>query len=131
MSEGSARYSFVCIGKYSSARSIPYQPFRSIPYGQLALQDLAFIEQRLELRAKNGHGPLEEEPVKKASEHQPTLRAICLERGCPLQGPKAPKIGKRGSRSKKTPFPTTLEKGALSQEIPISIQSTTRKMGIC
>ena len=42
------------------------------------------------------------------------------------------KIGKRGFRGqkKKLPFPSALEKGALSQKIPMSIQCSTRKMGI-
>ena len=47
----------------------------------------------------------------------------------PYRG-KRPEIGKRGLWSQETPFPTTSEKGALSQKIPISIQSSTRKMEI-
>ena len=43
---------------------------------------------------------------------------------------KIPKIRKRGFRSQKPPFPTTPEKGAPSQKVPISMQSITRKMGI-
>ena len=39
-------------------------------------------------------------------------------------GVKIPKIGPRGFRSQKKTFPATPEKGALSQKIPISIQST-------
>ena len=49
----------------------------------------------------------------------------------PVQGSKPPKPGKRVSESKKPPFPTTQEKGSLSQKIPISsLQGTTEKMGI-
>ena len=48
----------------------------------------------------------------------------------PLQGSKSPKAGKEGFRVKKLPFPVTPEKGVLSPKIPISLQGTTRKMGI-
>ena len=47
-----------------------------------------------------------------------------------VQGSKSPKSGKEGFGVKKLPFPIASEKGALSRKIPISLQGSTRKMGI-
>ena len=48
----------------------------------------------------------------------------------PLTGAKIPKIGKRGFRGQKPPSPTTPEKGALSQKIPIFLVVLCVEMGI-
>ena len=47
-----------------------------------------------------------------------------------VQGSKSPKSGKEGFGVKKLPFPIASEKGALSRKIPMSLQGSTRKMGI-
>ena len=48
----------------------------------------------------------------------------------PVQGPKTPKSEKEGFGVEKPPFPPTPEMGVSSRKTPISIQGTTRKMGI-
>ena len=48
----------------------------------------------------------------------------------PLQGSKSPKSGKEGFGVKKLPFPSVPEMGALSQKIPVSLHTSTRRMGI-
>ena len=59
----------------------------------------------------------------------PFLHRSCKRVG-PVQGSKSPKSGKEGFRVRKPPFPHAPEKGDLSQKIPISLQGSTRKMGI-
>ena len=56
--------------------------------------------------------------------------SYCCERVGPAQGSKSPKSGKEGFGVKKLPFPKAPEKGDLSRKIPISLQGSTRKMGI-
>ena len=49
---------------------------------------------------------------------------------CPLQGSKSPKSRKEGFGVQKPPFPTTPEKGALSQKIPIFLVVLCKEMAI-
>ena len=58
------------------------------------------------------------------------FRQRLCERVGPVQGSKIPKIGKEGFGVQKLPFPKAAEKGDLSQKIRISLQGSTRKMGI-
>ena len=56
---------------------------------------------------------------------------VCYERVGPVQGSKFPKSGKEGFGVKEIlPSPNAPEKRDLSQKIPISLQGSTRKMGI-
>ena len=57
-------------------------------------------------------------------------RDINLSRRALWAGAKSPKSGKEDVGALKPPLPTTPEKGAASEKIPISMQSTTRKVGI-
>ena len=48
----------------------------------------------------------------------------------PVQGSKSPKSGKEGFGVEKLPFPKPPKKGDFSRKIPISLQGSTRKVGI-
>ena len=74
--------------------------------------------------------PLDEQGGRDARRILGRGRSQSCERVGPAQGSKSPKSGKEGFSVKKHPFPNALEKGTLSQKIPIFLVEPCGEMGI-